>query len=47
MNDQALQAWVDHWAVQYPPNWDDKISKLAGKEAFSHADVAGVGDIFA
>jgi hypothetical protein len=42
MDDQAVQDWVDHWAVKYQPNWDDKISGLAGKEAFSQADVACV-----
>jgi hypothetical protein len=39
IDDGYLRRWVDTWAAAYEPEWDLKIDGLAGKDAFSHADV--------
>lgn len=42
VDDQDFQNWIDRWDAEYQPEWDSKIQGLAGKLAFSHADVERV-----
>lgn len=39
MDNQDFQDWIDHWEASYQLEWDSRIEELAGKDAFSCADV--------